>query len=97
MSVSQVSLRLSSCYQSAKEGEKDTRKEAAVMSAASQPSARVWAPEAGKLDAQRDNKPDPMLSLILIIFFVHLAIYLVNTIGAATIDSLVRATFPFPF
>ncbi|KAJ9243781.1 hypothetical protein DTO169E5_2410 [Paecilomyces variotii] len=58
------------------------------MSAASQPSARVWAPEAGKLDAQRDNKPDPMLSLILIIFFVHLAIYLVNTIGAATIDSL---------
>ncbi|GAD95500.1 retrograde vesicle-mediated transport protein Get1 [Paecilomyces variotii No. 5] len=58
------------------------------MSAASQSSARVWTPEAGKLDAQRDNKPDPMLSLVLIVFFVHLAIYLVNTIGAAAIDNL---------
>ncbi|KAL1872205.1 GET complex subunit get1 [Paecilomyces lecythidis] len=53
------------------------------MSAASQPSA-----QAGKLDAQHDNKPEPMLSLVLIVFYVHLAIYLVNTIGASTIDSL---------
>ncbi|KAL1849029.1 GET complex subunit get1 [Paecilomyces lecythidis] len=52
------------------------------MSAASQPSA-----QAGKLDAQHD-KPEPMLSLVLIVFYVHLAIYLVNTIGASTIDSL---------
>ncbi|RJE25537.1 hypothetical protein PHISCL_02149 [Aspergillus sclerotialis] len=29
-----------------------------------------------------------MLSLILIVFFVHVAIYLVNTVGATTIDSL---------
>ncbi|KAI9924001.1 hypothetical protein ASPWEDRAFT_101176 [Aspergillus wentii DTO 134E9] len=29
-----------------------------------------------------------MLSLILTVFFVHVAIYLVNTIGATTIDSL---------
>jgi hypothetical protein len=31
-----------------------------------------------------------MLSLILTVFFVHVAIYLVNTIGASTIDNLVR-------
>lgn len=30
-----------------------------------------------------------MLSLVLTIFFVHIAIYLVNTIGATTIDTLV--------
>ncbi|KAJ5542042.1 CHD5-like protein [Penicillium sp. DV-2018c] len=30
-----------------------------------------------------------MLSLVLTVFFVHLAIYLVNTIGASTIDNLV--------
>ncbi|KAF7716663.1 Protein get1 [Penicillium ucsense] len=30
-----------------------------------------------------------MLSLVLTILFVHIAIYLVNTIGAATIDALV--------
>ena len=30
-----------------------------------------------------------MLSLVLTVFFVHVAIYLVNTIGASTIDSLV--------
>jgi hypothetical protein len=30
-----------------------------------------------------------MLSLILTVFFVHVAIYLVNTIGASTVDSLV--------
>ncbi|KAJ5882118.1 CHD5-like protein [Penicillium soppii] len=29
-----------------------------------------------------------MLSLILTVFFVHVAIYLVNTIGASTVDSL---------
>jgi hypothetical protein len=29
-----------------------------------------------------------MLSLILTIFFVHVAIYLVNTVGASTIDTL---------
>lgn len=33
-----------------------------------------------------------MLSLILTVFFVHVAIYLVNTIGATTIDSLVSLT-----
>lgn len=33
-----------------------------------------------------------MLSLILTVFFVHVAIYLVNTIGAATIDGLVRTS-----
>lgn len=31
-----------------------------------------------------------MLSLVLTILFVHIAIYLVNTIGASTIDGLVR-------
>lgn len=31
-----------------------------------------------------------MLSLVLMILFVHIAIYLVNTIGASTIDLLVR-------
>lgn len=31
-----------------------------------------------------------MLSLVLTILFVHIAIYLVNTIGASTIDALVR-------
>lgn len=30
-----------------------------------------------------------MLSLILTIFFIHVAIYLVNTVGATTIDTLV--------
>ncbi|KAJ5144078.1 CHD5-like protein [Penicillium bovifimosum] len=30
-----------------------------------------------------------MLSLVLTVFFVHLAIYLVNTVGASTIDNLV--------
>jgi hypothetical protein len=30
-----------------------------------------------------------MVSLILTIFFVHVAIYLVNTVGASTIDTLV--------
>lgn len=30
-----------------------------------------------------------MLSLVLTVFFVHVAIYLVNTIGASTIDGLV--------
>ncbi|OQE36188.1 hypothetical protein PENCOP_c012G05126 [Penicillium coprophilum] len=29
-----------------------------------------------------------MLSLVLTVFFVHIAIYLVNTIGASTVDSL---------
>jgi hypothetical protein len=33
-----------------------------------------------------------MLSLILTVFLVHVAIYLVNTIGAATIDGLVRSS-----
>lgn len=31
-----------------------------------------------------------MLSLIWTVFFVHVAIYLVNTIGASTVDNLVR-------
>lgn len=31
-----------------------------------------------------------MLSLVLTVLFVHIAIYLVNTIGASTIDGLVR-------
>lgn len=31
-----------------------------------------------------------MLSLILTVFFVHIAIYLINTIGASTVDNLVR-------
>lgn len=31
-----------------------------------------------------------MLSLVLTVFFVNVAIYLVNTIGASTIDQLVR-------
>lgn len=30
-----------------------------------------------------------MLSLVLTVFLVHLAIYLINTIGATTIDNLV--------
>lgn len=30
-----------------------------------------------------------MLSLVLTVLFVHIAIYLVNTIGASTIDALV--------
>lgn len=34
--------------------------------------------------------PAAMLSLIFMVLFVHVAIYLVNTIGATTIDSLVR-------
>lgn len=88
--VPQVPLRLCLYHRLVKERERDTQREAAVMSAASQPSAREWAPEAGNSDAQQDTRPDPMLSLVLIVFFVHLAIYLVNTIGAATIDSLVR-------
>jgi hypothetical protein len=33
-----------------------------------------------------------MLSLVLTILFVHIAIYLVNTIGASTIDALVRVS-----
>jgi hypothetical protein len=33
--------------------------------------------------------PTIMLSLVLMILFVHIAIYLVNTIGASTIDLLV--------
>lgn len=31
-----------------------------------------------------------MLSLVLTVFFLNVAIYLVNTVGATTIDSLVR-------
>lgn len=31
-----------------------------------------------------------MLSLVLTVLFVNIAIYLVNTIGASTIDNLVR-------
>lgn len=31
-----------------------------------------------------------MLSIILIVLFLHIAIYLVNTLGATTIDSAVR-------
>lgn len=38
-----------------------------------------------------------MLSLVLTILFVHIAIYLVNTIGATTIDSLVRLIHPCGF
>lgn len=38
----------------------------------------------------RPTTPAIMLSLVLTILFVHIAIYLVNTIGASTIDSLVR-------
>jgi hypothetical protein len=34
--------------------------------------------------------PAIMLSLVLMILFVHIAIYLINTIGAPTIDLLVR-------
>jgi hypothetical protein len=30
-----------------------------------------------------------MLSLVLTVLFVHIAIYLVNTVGATTIDTLV--------
>lgn len=33
-----------------------------------------------------------MLSLVLTVLFVNIAIYLVNTIGASTIDNLVRAS-----
>ncbi len=40
--------------------------------------------------APRPSTPAIMLSLVLTILFVHIAIYLVNTIGASTIDGLVR-------
>lgn len=39
--------------------------------------------------ANRPITPAIMLSLVLTILFVHIAIYLVNTIGASTIDALV--------
>lgn len=35
-----------------------------------------------------------MLSLIWTVFFVHVAIYLINTIGASTIDGVVRRARP---
>ena len=35
-----------------------------------------------------------MLSLVLTVFFVNVAIYLVNTIGATTIDNLVSTPKP---
>jgi hypothetical protein len=39
--------------------------------------------------ANRPLTPAIMLSLVITILFVHIAIYLVNTIGASTIDALV--------
>lgn len=35
-----------------------------------------------------------MISLLVLVFLVHLAIYVVNTIGASTIDNLVLLHLP---
>jgi hypothetical protein len=49
----------------------------------------TFTPDPDTPQAYRPTTPAIMLSLVLTILFVHIAIYLVNTIGASTIDSLV--------
>lgn len=38
-----------------------------------------------------------MLALPVVVFLVHLVIYLVNTIGASTVDHLVWCSLPVSF